>query len=106
MSDNYSLGLKMTSLHIVGSVLTWSAGGIPLSLTGISRLFPIDRTNGYDNSYRSLANNRLGISPTPFPSIVHSYCLLGVVPDRGSLTKVDPSRELVSTFRYPILWWL
>jgi len=31
MSDNYSLGSKMTNPHIVGSVSTWSAGGIPLS---------------------------------------------------------------------------
>ena len=81
MSDNYSLGLKMTSLHIVGSVLTWSAGGIPLSLTGISQLFPIDRTNGYDNSYWSLTNNPFASSPTPFPSIVYSHWLLGVFPD-------------------------
>jgi len=41
-------------------------------LTGISRLFPIDQTYGYDNYYRSLANNPFGSSPTPFLSIVHS----------------------------------
>jgi len=44
-----------------------------LVLTGITRLFPIGRTNGYDYSYMSLANNPYGSSPTPFPSIVHSY---------------------------------
>jgi len=74
----------------------------PLVLTGITRLFSIDRTNGYDYSCRSWANNPFGSSPTPFPSIVHSYWLLGVVPDRASLTKVDTSREFLATFRYPI----
>jgi len=74
-----------------------------LVLSGIRRLFSIDRTNGCDYSYRSRANNPFGSSPTPFPRIVHSYWLLGVFPDRGSLTKVDMSREFVATFRYPIL---
>jgi len=41
-------------------------------LTGIIQLFAIDRTNGFHNSYRSLANNPFGSSPTPFLSIVHS----------------------------------
>jgi len=72
-------------------------------LSGITRLFPIDRTNGCDYSYRSRANNPFGSSPTPFPSMVHSYWLLGVVPDRGSLTKLYTSHEFVATFRYPIL---
>ena len=31
-------------------------------LTGVSRLFPIDRTNSYDDSYRSLASNPFGSS--------------------------------------------
>jgi len=74
-----------------------------LVLSGITRLFPIDRTNGCDYSYRSRANNPFGSSPTPFPRIVHSYWLLGVFPDQGSLTKVDTSREFVATFRYPIM---
>jgi len=74
-----------------------------LVLSGITRLFPIDRTNGCDYSYRSRANNPFRSSPTPFPSIVHSYWLLGVFPDQGSLTKVDTSCEFVPTFRYPIL---
>jgi len=77
-----------------------------LVLSGITRLFPIDRTNGYDYSYWSFANNPFESSLTPFPSIVHSYSLLGVFPDRGSLTKVDMSHELLATFRYPILSWL
>jgi len=74
--------------------------------TSIARLFPIDVTNAYDYGYRSLANNPFGSSPTPFPSIVLSYWLLGVVPDRGSLTKVDTSREVVSAFQYPLSHWL
>jgi len=74
-----------------------------LVLSGITRLFPIDRTNGYDYSYRSRANNPFGSSQTPFRSIVHSYWLLGVFPDKGSLTKVETSREFVATFRYSIL---
>jgi len=73
-----------------------------LVLTGITQLFPIDRTNGYDYSYWSYANNPFGSSPTPFPSIVHSYWLLGVFPYRGSLTKVDRSHQFVSTLQYPI----
>jgi len=77
-----------------------------LVLSGITRLFPLDRSNGYEYSYRSGANNPFGSSPTPFPSILHSYWLLGVLPDRRSLTKVDTSREFVATFRYPISQWL
>jgi len=69
-----------------------------LVLCSITGLFPIDRTTGCDYSYRSHANNPFGSSPTPFPSIVHSYQLLGIFPDRGSLTKVDTSREFLSTF--------
>ena len=49
-----------------------------LVLSGMIRLFPIDRTNGCDYSYQSRANNPFGSSPTPFPSIVHSDWLLGV----------------------------
>jgi len=37
-----------------------------LVLSGITRLFPIDRTNGYDYSYRSLANNPFGVPRLPF----------------------------------------
>jgi len=75
----------------------------PLVLSCITRLFPIDRTNGCEYSYRSRANNPFGSSPTPFPSIVNSYWLLGVFPDQGSLTKVDTSGGFVATFQYPIL---
>ena len=74
-----------------------------LGLTGITRLFPIDRTHGYDYSYRCLTNNPFVSSPSPVPSIVHSYWLPGVFPDRESLAKVHASRELFSTFRDPIL---
>ena len=74
--------------------------------TGIARLFPIDRTNGYDYSYQSLANNPFGSSRTPFLSIVLSYWLLGVFPDRGSLIKVDTSCEFVSAFRNRLSHWL
>jgi len=31
MSDNYTLGYKIARLHLVRSISTWSAGGIPLS---------------------------------------------------------------------------
>jgi len=51
-----------------------------LLLTGITRLFPIDRTNRYEYSYRSHAHNPFVSYPTPFLSIVHSYWLLSVVP--------------------------
>jgi len=51
-------------------------------LTGIIRLVAIDRTNRLDNRYRSCANNPFGSSPTPFPSIVLSYWLLGVSPPK------------------------
>jgi len=50
-----------------------------LVLGGITRLFPINRTNSYDDSYQSLGNNPFESSPTPFPSKVHSYWLLGRV---------------------------
>jgi len=74
-----------------------------LVLSGITRLFPIDLTNGCDYSYRSCANNSFGSSPTPSPSIVHSSWLLGVFPDEGSLTNVDTSREFVPTLSIPHL---
>jgi len=53
-----------------------------LVLSGITRLFPIDRSNGYNYSYRSLANTPFGSSPPAFLSKVHSYWLLGAFPDR------------------------
>jgi len=74
-----------------------------LPLSGITRLLALDRTNGYDYSYRSFPNNPFASSPTPCPCIVYSYWLLGIFPDRGRLTQVDTSREWVATFRYPIL---
>jgi len=52
-----------------------------LVLNGITRLFPIDRTNRYVYSYRSPAINLFGSFPTPFPSIVYFYWLLGILPD-------------------------
>jgi len=93
----------MANPDIVGSVFDLVCRRHSLVLSGITRLFRIDQTNGCDYSCRSRANNPFGSSPTPFPSIVHSYWLLGVFPDQGSLTKVDTSSEFVATFRYPIL---
>ena len=51
-------GQKMARLHMVGSVATQTAaaGYSSLNYSGIIRLLSIDRTNGYDYSYRSLAN--------------------------------------------------
>ena len=74
-----------------------------LVLSGITRLFPMDPTNGWDYGNRSRANNPFGSSPTPFPGIVHPYWLLGVFPDRGSLTKIDTSHEFLTTFSIPKL---
>ena len=91
----------MDSLLIVGSGFDLACRGHTFVFSGITRLFPIDRTNGCDYSYRSCANNPFGSSPTPFPSIVHSYWLLGVFPDQGTLTKVDTSREFVSALSIP-----
>jgi len=39
-----------------------------LVLTGITPLFPIAQTNGYDYSYRSHATNLFGSSRLPFPA--------------------------------------
>jgi len=55
MSENNLLGHKMASLHIVGSGFDLVCRRHTLVLTGITRLFSIDRTNGYDYSYRSVA---------------------------------------------------
>ena len=75
-----------------------------LGLTGITWVFPIDRTTVYDHSYWSLANNHFfWSSPTPFLSIVGSYWLLGVFTDQGSLTKVDTSCEFGIHFSIPNL---
>ena len=47
------------SFILLAPVLTWSAGGIPFFLTGITRLFSIHRTNGYNYSYRFVAQQPL-----------------------------------------------
>ena len=56
-------GQKMgggASLHIVGSVVYWTAG---CTLVAITPALPIDRANGYDHSYRSRTNKPFGSSP-------------------------------------------
>jgi len=45
----------MASLHIVGSGFDLVCRRHTFVLTGITRLFSIGRTNGYDYSYQSVA---------------------------------------------------
>ena len=56
-------GQKMASLYIVGSVVTWTAECILVSTTQALYDSPIDRTNGYDNSYQSHTNKPFESSP-------------------------------------------
>ena len=58
-------GQKMARLHMVGSVATLDCrcSYSSLNYSGIIRLLSIDRTNGYEHSYRSLANQSFESSP-------------------------------------------
>ena len=69
-----------------------------LSYSGIIRLLSIDRTNGYEHSYRSLANQ--SFESTPDSLTVHSTRLrtLDNFPGHGSLTSTDLSRYFSDTF--------
>ena len=62
-----------------------------LNYSGIIWLLSIDRTNGYEHSYRSLANQ--SFESTPDSLTVHSTRLqtLGNFPGHGSLTSIDSS---------------
>ena len=69
-----------------------------LNYSGIIRLLSIDRTNGYDHSYRSLANQSFESATDSLT--VHSTRLgtLGNFPGHGSLTSIDSSCYLSDTF--------
>src|ERR1700761_8620029 len=60
-----------------------------LNYSGIIRLLSIDRTNGYEHSYQSLANQ--SFESTPLRT-------LGIFPGQGSLTSIDSSRYFSDTF--------
>ena len=95
-----SAGQKMARLRMVGSVATYTADAVYSSLnySGITRLLSMDRTNGYEPSYRSLANQ--SFESTPDSLTVHSTRLrtLGNFPGHGSLTSIDSSRYFSDTF--------
>ena len=58
-------GQKMAHLRMVGSVATLDCiySYSSLNHSGIIRLLSIDRTNGYEHSYRLLANQSFESSP-------------------------------------------
>ena len=72
MSNDYSPGrrwpvfISLAPLKLRLQYAFWSQLGWHYTT------LPVDRSNGYDNSYRSYANKPFGSSPTPFPSIVLS----------------------------------
>ena len=69
-----------------------------LNYSGIIRLLSIDRTNGYEHSYQSLANQ--SFESTPDSLTVHSTRLwtLGNFPGHRSLTSIDSSCYFSDTF--------
>ena len=69
-----------------------------LNYAGIIWLLSIDRTNGYEHSYRSLANQ--SFECTPHSLTVHSTRLrtLGNFPGHRSLTSIDSSCYFSDTF--------
>ena len=93
-------GQKMAHLHMVGSVATYPALYMYSSLNyaGIIHLLSVNRTNGNEHSYRSLANKSFESSPDSLT--VHSTRLrtLGNFPGHGSLTSIDSSRYFSDTF--------
>src|ERR1700760_1310186 len=93
-------GQKMACLRMVGSVATLGCiySDSSLNYSGIIRLLSIDRTNGYEHSYQSLANQ--SFESTPDSLTVHSTLLrtLGIFPGQGSLTSIDSSRYFSDTF--------
>ena len=69
-----------------------------LNCSGIIRLLSMDRTNGYEHSYRSLANQ--SFESTTNSLTVHSTRLrtLGNFPGHGSLSNIYSSRYFSDTF--------
>ena len=69
-----------------------------LNYSGIIRLISVDRTNSYEHSYRSLANQFF--ESTPRSLTVHSTDLrtLSNFPGSGSLTSIDSSCYFSDTF--------
>ena len=69
-----------------------------LNCSGIIRLMSMDRTNGYEHSYRSLANQ--SFESTTDSLTMHSTCLrtLDNFPGHGSLTSIDSSSYFSDTF--------
>ena len=71
-----------------------------LNYSGIIRLLSMDRTNGYEYSYWSLANQ--SFESTTESLTVHSTRLrtLGNFPGHGSLTSIYSSRYFGETFKF------
>ena len=98
MSVNYSLGRGWPVSTLLAPLrLGLKNAFLSRSLRHYTTLH-IDRTNGYDNSYRSRTNKPFGSSPDFLTEHSAFYQVLDVFRDRRSLTSVDPSRELLTTF--------
>ena len=76
MLINYSQGRRW----LVSTLLAPLCFGLPNAFSSQSRrhytTLPIDRNNGYDDSYRSHTNKPFGVLPTSLPSIVPSKWFL------------------------------
>ena len=98
MSINYSLGRRWpVSTLLAPCVFGLQNGFSSQSLQHYTTL-PIDRTNGYGYSYRSHTNKPFGSSPDFLTEHSAFLQVLGVIPDRRSLTSVVSSRELLTIF--------
>ena len=92
-------GQKMARLHVVGSVATYTTdAGSSLNHSGIIRLLSMDRTNGYEHSYRSLANQSFESTSRLSYRAWYSPTTLGNFPGHGSLTSIDSSCYFSDTF--------
>ena len=69
-----------------------------LNYSCIIRLLSIDQTKGYENSYRSHANQSFESTPDSLTVYTTSLRTQGNFPGHGSLTSIDSSRYLSDTF--------
>ena len=103
MSVNHSLGRRWPVSTLLAPLCIGLQNAFLSQSLRHYTTVPIDRANGYDHSYRSRTNKPFGSSPTFLTEHSAFELVLGVIPDRSSLTSVVSSRELLATFRYSYL---
>ena len=97
MSINYSLGRRWPVFVLLAPLRLGLQDAFPSQLLRHYTTLPIDRTNGYYNSYWSHTNKPFGSSPDFLTKHSTFELGLGVVPDHRRRTSVDSSCELLTT---------